>query len=185
MDVADTHGRHLHHADFRLRPPGLFNQPNIPNIPGREDFKGPQFHSARWDHSVDLTGKTVAVVGNGASGVQFIPKVAEKVKQLHLFMRTPQYVMPKAVFPGNTPWDMWLQKHKNLRWLARMKIYLTFERFIFRRAWFPLMRLQGEAAFRKDRRSEGEGPGTAPQADADLPARLQALAGLRTFGSIP
>ena len=127
---------------------GLFNQPNIPGIPGREEFKGPQFHSARWDHSVDLTGKTVAVIGNGASGVQFIPKVAEKVKQLHLFMRTPQYVMPKAIFPGNTSWDMWLQKHKSLRGLARMKIYLTFERFIFRRAWFPLARLQGEAAFK-------------------------------------
>jgi len=128
---------------------GLFNQPNIPDIPGREDFKGEMFHSARWNHGYDLTGKTVAVVGNGASGVQFIPRIAEQVKQLHLFQRTPQYVMPKAVFPGTGKLDRWLEQRPALRWLARAKIFFTFERFLFYRIWFPERRKLGEAAYKK------------------------------------
>ncbi len=53
---------------------GLFNNPSIPDIPGRDQFKGEQFHSARWNHGYALAGKTVAVIGNGASAVQFVPK---------------------------------------------------------------------------------------------------------------
>jgi cation diffusion facilitator CzcD-associated flavoprotein CzcO len=126
---------------------GLFNRLNIPDIPGRDEFKGVQFHSARWNHDFDLAGRTVAVIGNGASAVQFVPKIAEKVKRLYLFQRTPQYVMARTFFPGTSEWDAWLQKHPWLRWLARLKIYLTFERIIFRRFWFPHMRLQAEAGY--------------------------------------
>ncbi|HWM48438.1 MAG TPA: NAD(P)/FAD-dependent oxidoreductase [Xanthobacteraceae bacterium] len=128
---------------------GLFNNPNIPDIPGRDTFKGVQFHSARWNHDFDLRGKTVAVVGNGASGVQFIPKIAEVVDKLYLFQRTPQYVLPKSIFPGTGKFDAWLQKHRNLRWLARLKIYLMFERFIFRRRFRPALRLKAEEGYRK------------------------------------
>ena len=126
---------------------GLFNQPNIPDIPGRDTFQGTMFHSARWNHDVDLTGKTVAVIGNGASGVQFIPRVAEKVKRLHLFQRSPQYVLPKSAFPGTGKWDLRLQKYPALRGLARAKIFLMFERFLFNRVWFPDRRKLGEAAY--------------------------------------
>jgi cation diffusion facilitator CzcD-associated flavoprotein CzcO len=128
---------------------GLFNTANIPNIPGRETFKGPSFHSSAWRHDVPLAGKTVAVIGNGASGVQFIPHVAREVKQLYLYQRTPQYVLPKSIFPGNTKWDTWLQSHRSLRWLARLKIYLAFEKFIFRRRFRPDLRLRGEEGYRK------------------------------------
>jgi cation diffusion facilitator CzcD-associated flavoprotein CzcO len=128
---------------------GLFNQPIIPEIPGRDSFKGKQFHSAGWDHSYKLAGKRVAVLGSGASAVQFVPHVAEEAEKLHLFIRTPQYVFPKTFFPGTSSWDAWLQKHPRLRWLARLKIYLMFERFIFRRRFFPEMRKLGEEGFRQ------------------------------------
>jgi cation diffusion facilitator CzcD-associated flavoprotein CzcO len=128
---------------------GLFNTANIPEIPGRDTFKGMSFHSSAWNHDYDLSGKTVGVVGNGASGVQFIPKIAAKVGTLNLFQRSPQYVMPKKIFPGAGEWDLWLQKQPGLRWLARFKIYLMFERFIWRRRWKPHLRLAGEAAFKK------------------------------------
>jgi cation diffusion facilitator CzcD-associated flavoprotein CzcO len=128
---------------------GLFNTANIPDIPGRDSFKGVTFHSSNWNHGYDLNGKTVGVIGNGASGVQFIPKIAPLVAKLNLFQRSPQYVMPKAIFPGAGKFDLWLQRHKGLRWLARLRVHFLFERFIWRRRWKPHLRLAGEAAFKK------------------------------------
>lgn len=126
---------------------GLFSNPSIPSFPGRERFKGAQFHSARWDHDCDLAGKRVAVFGNGASAIQIVPQIAPKVEKLLLFQRSPQYVMPRSAFPGSSKWDLRLERHPSLRWLARMKIFFTFERFILARRK-PEMRLKGEAAFR-------------------------------------
>jgi cation diffusion facilitator CzcD-associated flavoprotein CzcO len=128
---------------------GLFNHANMPDIPGRDAFNGVSFHSSRWNHGFSLAGKTVAVIGCGASAVQFIPKIAPEVGQLYLYQRSPQYVMPKSIFPGTSSWDAWLQKRKWLRGLARLKIHLMFERFILRRRLFPHLRLKGEAEFRE------------------------------------
>ena len=58
---------------------GQLSRPAIPDLPGREDFAGPAFHSAQWDHSVDWAGKRVAVIGTGASAIQFVPRLAEWV----------------------------------------------------------------------------------------------------------
>ena len=74
---------------------GALHIPQIPQLPGIERFKGTTFHSARWDHDYDLRGKRVAVIGTGASAIQFVPKIAEQVRELHLFQRTPPWVMPK------------------------------------------------------------------------------------------
>ena len=74
---------------------GPWHEPNLPQFPGLETFAGPVFHSSRWDHSVDLTGKRVVVVGSGASAVQFVPEIAPDVERLHLFQRTPHWVLPK------------------------------------------------------------------------------------------
>src|SRR5262249_31339233 len=73
------------------------------SIPGLDSFTGAVFHSARWDHDLDLTGKRVAVVGTGASAVQFVPEIAPKVAQLHLFQRTPHWVLPKPDGPIPRP----------------------------------------------------------------------------------
>lgn len=78
---------------------GGLHIPNIPAIPGPETFTGPQFHSAAWDHAVDLTGKRVAVIGTGASAIQFVPIVAEQAAHLTLFQRTPPWVLPKNDHP--------------------------------------------------------------------------------------
>lgn len=144
----ETAGGAVWETPFLVSAVGLFNTPNVPQIPGSDGFGGPQFHSAAWDHSVDLTGKRVAVVGNGASAVQFLPKIAPQAGSVTLFMRSPQYVLPRTTFPGTGAWDRRLQRFRGLRWLARLKIYLEFERFILRRLLFPDARLQGEAAFR-------------------------------------
>lgn len=128
---------------------GLFNQPNMPAIAGRDEFKGVHFHSARWNHDYPLAGKTVAVIGTGASAVQFIPKIAAVVDKLYVYQRSAQYVFPKTLFPGTSEWDAWLGRRRWLRWLARLKIYLMFERFIYRRRRFPDARLKGEEGFRK------------------------------------
>lgn len=74
---------------------GPLIDPRWPDIPGLEGFPGPRFHSARWDHSVDLSGKRVAVIGTGASAIQFIPEVQKVARQLTVFQRTPPWVMPR------------------------------------------------------------------------------------------
>jgi len=74
---------------------GQLNKPLIPTLPGLDQFQGPSFHSARWRHDVDLTGKKVAVIGNGASAVQFIPPVAEQAGQLTVFQRSANWIVPR------------------------------------------------------------------------------------------
>ncbi|MFC4595772.1 flavin-containing monooxygenase [Sphingobium tyrosinilyticum] len=70
---------------------GLLNRPSYPNISGMDSFQGPMFHSARWDHSVDLTGKRVVQIGTGASGMQIGPAIAPKVGHLTIFQRSPHW----------------------------------------------------------------------------------------------
>ena len=74
---------------------GPLSNPAYPEIPGIEDFRGVRFHSADWDHDYDLKGKRVAVIGTGASAIQFVPRVAQEVAALHLYQRTPPWIVPK------------------------------------------------------------------------------------------
>ncbi|QPK79654.1 NAD(P)/FAD-dependent oxidoreductase [Corynebacterium lizhenjunii] len=74
---------------------GQLSKPKFPNFPGREDFAGVQFHSAQWDHSVDLTGKKVATIGNAASAVQLVPEVAKVADKLAVFQRSANYILPR------------------------------------------------------------------------------------------
>ena len=82
-------------ADALVAGVGALHLPQIPELPGIGKFAGPAFHSARWDHDVDLTGKRVAVIGTGASAIQFVPQIAPQVEELTLFQRTPPWIMPK------------------------------------------------------------------------------------------
>lgn len=82
-------------VDMLVSAVGQLSQPVLPPIPGAETFSGMAFHSARWDHDVDLAGKKVAVVGTGASAIQFIPHLAAQVAELTVFQRTPAYILPK------------------------------------------------------------------------------------------
>ncbi len=74
---------------------GQLNRPAWAKLPGLERFEGKQFHSARWDHGYPLEGRTVAVIGTGASAIQFVPQLAPRVKQLFLYQRSAPYVLPK------------------------------------------------------------------------------------------
>ncbi|MEU1719744.1 NAD(P)/FAD-dependent oxidoreductase [Nonomuraea sp. NPDC005692] len=75
---------------------GQLNRPHLPEIPGMSDFEGVSFHSARWNHDHDLTGRRVAVIGSGSSAAQLIPTVAERAAHLDVFQRTPNWVIPKS-----------------------------------------------------------------------------------------
>ncbi|MFK0116399.1 flavin-containing monooxygenase [Streptomyces sp. NPDC090994] len=86
-------------ADVVVSATGPLSDPKIPDIPGLDSFPGTVFHSARWDHDHDLTGKRVAVVGTGASAIQFVPAVQPKAARLTLFQRTPAWVMPRMDRP--------------------------------------------------------------------------------------
>lgn len=83
-------------ADHLVAAAGPWNEPKVPDLPGLADFPGPVFHSARWDHDVDLDGARVAVIGSGASAVQFVPEIVPRVAALHLFQRTAHWVLPKV-----------------------------------------------------------------------------------------
>ncbi len=74
---------------------GQLSRPAYPDIAGRENFVGPAFHSAEWDHDVDLQGKRVAVIGTGASAIQFVPEIQPEVGHLNVFQRSAPYLAPR------------------------------------------------------------------------------------------
>ena len=78
---------------------GALSEPSVPDLPGLDRFEGPAFHSARWNHDVDMRGKRVAVVGTGASAVQFVPELQKQVDRLFVFQRTPPWVVPRPDGP--------------------------------------------------------------------------------------
>ncbi len=91
---------------------GQLNQPAMPKLPGVGAFKGPCFHSARWDHSVDLTGKRVGVIGTGGSAFQFVPHVAETAASVTVFQRTAPWVLLNQQYFSEIPSGVhWLLNH--------------------------------------------------------------------------
>ena len=86
-------------ADVLVCAQGFLSEPKRPEIPGIERFEGSMFHSAQWDHDHDLRGERVAVVGAGASAIQLVPKIQPEVAQLHVYQRTPPWVVPHSNRP--------------------------------------------------------------------------------------
>ncbi|PWD40944.1 cyclohexanone monooxygenase, partial [Gordonia paraffinivorans] len=76
--------------------PGALSEPGVPDVPGMEKFSGKVFHSAQWDHSHDLRGRKVAIIGTGASAIQIVPEIVDTVDQLTVFQRTPAWVVPRV-----------------------------------------------------------------------------------------
>ena len=106
---------------------GPMHKPVTPQLKGMESFTGASFHSAQWDHSYDLTGKKVAVIGSGASAIQFVPAIEAKVKQLTLFQRTPPWVLPKLDFPVSLRWQRIFKRFPVVQSLLRTLLYGQFE----------------------------------------------------------
>ena len=101
---------------------GQLNRPQLPNIEGRDSFTGPAFHSARWDHSVPLEGRRVAVIGTGCSAAQFAPLIAEEVASLEIFQRTANWQFPQPIYREPVP--------EGFQWLlANLPYYRQWYRF--------------------------------------------------------
>lgn len=109
---------------------GMFNELQWPDFPGLDTFGGKLFHSARWDHSYDLTGKRVAVVGSAASAVQFLPEIAHKTGQLHIFQRTANWVAPKQDTPYTPEQLAHYKNDPNAIHESRAQIYKDLNEFI-------------------------------------------------------
>jgi cation diffusion facilitator CzcD-associated flavoprotein CzcO len=135
---------------FVIGATGVFSQPKPPTIPGLDTFAGAAMHTARWDHTVDLTGKRVAVIGTGASAIQVIPAIAPLVEQLTVFQRTPIWCLPKLDAPLSP------RLRALLRWVPGAKLVTRYASQAFVEATFvlaahfagtfPGLRARGEAA---------------------------------------
>jgi cation diffusion facilitator CzcD-associated flavoprotein CzcO len=90
-----TSGGEVLEADVLVPAVGQLSRPAVPPIPGLDTFSGPSFHSADWRHDVDLTGKRIAVLGTGASAIQFVPRVRRNAGHVTVFQRSAPYVLPK------------------------------------------------------------------------------------------
>jgi cation diffusion facilitator CzcD-associated flavoprotein CzcO len=116
-------------ADVLVSATGQLSRPVRPPISGVDDFAGPVFHSARWDHDVELDGKRVAVIGTGASAIQFVPEIASGVERVTLFQRSAPWVIPKP----DRPYAGWQKRiFRAMPWvqaLSRAWVHLRFELF--------------------------------------------------------
>lgn len=90
-----TSAKGMFRAQVLINASGPLSTPVTPNFPGRDTFKGKSFHTNGWDHAYDYSGKRVAIIGSGASAAQVIPAIAPKVAKLHVFQRTPHWVLPR------------------------------------------------------------------------------------------
>jgi len=97
----ETASGHRAEVDVLIAATGVLHHPQYPSIEGIDDFDGAIFHSARWDHDVELEGRRVGVIGTGSTAIQITSALVDRVDRLDLFQRTPQWVMPMA----NTPFS--------------------------------------------------------------------------------
>jgi len=106
---------------------GQLGRPALPDIPGRDGFAGPSWHSARWNHEVDLAGQRVAVVGTGASAIQFVPEIARAASHVDVYQRSAPYVLPKADRPYRPAEIALFDRLPVLRKADRLRIFLYGE----------------------------------------------------------
>jgi cation diffusion facilitator CzcD-associated flavoprotein CzcO len=136
---------------------GPLHVPHVPKLPGLERFRGRVFHSARWDHDCGLAGKRVASIGTGGSAIQYCPQIAPRVSQLHVFQRTPAWVIPRdsrtygeGAKRRFARFDAWRRLHRaRLYWTNESRVWPIFRpslaRVLQRLAKWNLRRLVGDA----------------------------------------
>jgi cation diffusion facilitator CzcD-associated flavoprotein CzcO len=149
---------------------GQLSRPALPDIPGQENFTGRAFHSANWDASFDLRGKRVAVIGTGASAIQFVPVIADQAASLTVFQRSPAYILPRADRAYTRlerflcRWMPWTQR------LHRLGIYVQYEsRALAFTRLKGLMKPLGERPFRKLLGRQVSSPGLRAKMTPDYP----------------
>jgi len=125
VSLRTPHGDETLSASAVISAVGQLNRPRLPDIPGRERFAGPAFHSAQWQHQHDLTGKRVAVIGTGASAFQLAPEVAKQAQRLVVFQRSPPWMVPNTRYHARVgEAKKWLLHH--VPFYARWYRFLLF-----------------------------------------------------------
>jgi cation diffusion facilitator CzcD-associated flavoprotein CzcO len=124
-----SHGEIL--AEVLVAGAGALSEPSTPSLPGLERFQGKVFHSARWDHDYDLAGKRVAVIGTGASAIQFVPRIQPTVARLDLYQRTPPWVLPRGDHALGALARRIYRAVPSLQQLTRARIYMLREMMLF------------------------------------------------------
>ncbi|WIX79108.1 NAD(P)/FAD-dependent oxidoreductase [Amycolatopsis carbonis] len=123
----ETAGGETFEADVFVPAVGQLSRPVLPDIAGRDSFEGVAFHSAQWNHEADLAGKRVAVIGTGASAIQFVPELQKRVGKLTIFQRTAPYIMAK----NDTRYARWqkrlFERLPATQLLGRLRIFLLAE----------------------------------------------------------
>jgi len=114
-------------TDVLIPAVGQLSRPAWPNIPGIDTFTGHAFHSAEWNHEVDLTGKRIACIGTGASAIQYIPQIQPKAEHLTLFQRSAAWLLPKPDVQYSKRHHTMFEYFPPSRWLERFGIWLFFE----------------------------------------------------------
>lgn len=112
---------------------GILNRPLIPELAGLDRFAGPVFHSAQWDHSVEMRGKRVALIGAGASGFQIGPAIVDDVEGLTVFQRTPQWMAPNPRYHAEVkPGERWAMRHLPgySRWYRFMLMWQSSDKLL-------------------------------------------------------
>ncbi len=106
---------------------GQLGRPAFPDIAGRDEFAGPSWHSGRWNHDVDLAGRRVAVIGTGASAIQFVPEIAKVAARVDVYQRSAPYVLPKADRPYRDFEQALFDRLPAVRKADRLRIFLYGE----------------------------------------------------------
>ena len=138
---------------------GALYEPRTPDIPGLDAFEGETFHSARWNHDYDLRGKRVAVIGTGASAIQFVPQIAPLVEQLHVVQRTAPWIMPH---PGRPTTRAERTLYRRLPWLQKLSragIYAGRESYVLGFVKHPRIMKAAERIARTHMRRQVTDPG--------------------------
>lgn len=134
----DIHtGKGAFTADITVSAAGPLSAPKVPEIKGITTFRGALFHSARWDHDVDLAGKRVAVVGTGASAIQIVPSIAGEVGRLDLYQRSAPWVLPRLGHRYTLPERLAYRHIPGAQQVARAGVYWLRESFVLWQSKYP------------------------------------------------
>lgn len=128
---------HYYTAPVVISAIGQLNRPKRARIPGAESFTGPQFHTAEWDHSVDLTGKRVAIIGTGPSAGQVVPSIAPQVESLHVYQRSPPHILPRQDYQFSTMMKAIFRWVPLVQWFHHLYLYIDQELMPYRSVHLP------------------------------------------------
>lgn len=162
-------------VDVVVSATGQLNRPHIPDLAGLDSFAGTAFHSARWEHDHDLSGRHVAVVGIGASAIQFVPEIAQQASSVTLFQRSVNYVAPKPDGEFGARAKALFRLVPPVRWAYRASIWARFDaRWLLFRSESRTGRLV-QSKFDDGLRLLAEGPLAAPAIVPDYPVGCKRL----------